>query len=222
MIRLSKYWLFLPVVSGIFLSACSTAPYKAYHGSERPVTEIAIIEGSFRLYPFLLINAATFEEFRRMDEEYLRLSTIQVLPGRHRLEFEHKTFLVGAGMGGGGGGEILKSYCLLEQEFLAGHRYEMQAHTLLDRSAESTTDNIYPATIELKISSPNTTAKLVTAPIICKNKPDYSGSFCKKDKDCGPTLVKRGFYIFANYTTVPSRCAPQAGYEYGLCEALYP
>lgn len=222
MIRISKYWLFVALVSGIFLSACSTTPYKAYHGSERPVAEIAIIEGSFRLYPFLLLNAATFEEFRRIDGEYLRVSTIQVLPGRHRLEFEHKTFLVGAGLGGGGGGEILKSYCLLDQDFLAGHRYAMQAHTLADRSTESTADNIYPATIALKVSSPNTAGRLVTTPVICKKEPGHLGSFCKTDKECKPMLVKRGFYIFANYTTVPSRCAPQAGYEYGLCEAVCP
>lgn len=220
MIRRSKCWLLVPLIFGVVLSACSTIQYNAFPGSERPDAEVAVVEGSFSIFPFLiLIGAGTNEGFNRIDGENIRSNrTVRLLPGRHRLEFWHVTSLYALL----NTATIMEAYCLLEQDFLAGHRYEIQAHTLEDRSAESTTDKIYPATIDLKVSSPNTTDRMVTTPVICKKVPYYLGSFCKTDKECGPMTVVKGFYIFTNYTTVPGRCASQVGYEYGFCEAARP
>ncbi|NVO00540.1 MAG: hypothetical protein HXX17_14570 [Geobacteraceae bacterium] len=221
MIRKVKYWLLMSIIFGVVLSACATSPYNAFPGSERPDAEVAVVEGSSSIFPFLiLIGAGTYENFNRIDGENISFKkTVRLLPGRHRLEFRHVTFLYALLQASG---PIMEAYCLLDQDFQAGHHYMIQRYTFEKQGSETSTNKIYPATVDLKISSPNA-VEIVTTPVICITGQGYYGiHFCKTDQECRYVVSPLWFSLFREHTQLPGRCAPQAGYEYGICEAALP
>lgn len=219
MTRKSKYWLFVPIIFGVALSACASASYKHHPDSEHPDAEVAIVDGSLNIFPFLIIiGAGTSVGINRIDGEHITKRTARLRPGRHRLEFWQVTSLYALL----NTATIVDNYCLFDQDFQAGHHYKIQANTLERQSPETATSKIYSATVNLKIFSPNADT-LVTTPVICMTGQGYYGiHFCKTDRECKYVIKPPWFSLFSEITQVPGRCAPQAGYEYGICEATQP
>jgi len=119
--------------------------------------------------------------------------TAEFAPGHRWVEFEMERYF------GGGGGT--SDICAFEHDFLAGHRYQIFAHSLKPniRWLQKHAATLYSGSIELEETRPDGTV-IVHRPALACN---FGGSLCRTTADCvpHPDIV----------------CQPQPGYPNGRC-----
>jgi hypothetical protein len=169
--------------------------------SERPDSEVAVLEGSWmdRFFWSAKADIAAIDGRRMQTSIFVStVNSIRLLPGRHWVEFtsevHHDVPF--------GGWNICT--CAFELDFEAQHRYQL-------KSDSSTYDvpcwkqvrlQRYGGSILMDVSFPGEAPKTQTVAAVCTG--GGLPSFCRKDADCGPKDN--------------NRCVLETGTAFGFCE----
>jgi hypothetical protein len=180
------------ILAGALVSACGTFVVNTGH----PLSEAeAVTLKCFWRYYFVSIDECHVSAVDGHRPGALQFANItaQFPPGHRWVEFEMERYF------GGGGGTT--DVCAFEHDFLAGHRYQIVAHSFKPNIAwlQKHTTTLYTGSIDLEETRADGSVVVHRPALICS----FGGSLCRTTADCvpHPDII----------------CQPQPGYPYGRC-----